>query len=215
MVRTTGREDNAPMFQDAFVKLGKKEVKDILDRVNPLIHGMKFSPKTAVVMSYAPPFYPGYSFLDIAEYESLPPLKRFAVVGNNSVKLLNWTNEPIYELNSEVPLSININNITDYLRFFFAFVKGRHGRFLIAETVDDINWREEPPPAARKAIGKMLTPLEPEETGDGGFLVKACLMFKDSLFKCEVTVLKDGTVNIGNEELLIEEMPVLDDVFGQ
>ncbi len=204
------------MFHDAFVKLGHEEVKELLEQVNPLLQGTRFSPETVVVMAYDPPFYPGCRFVDLAEYNSVPPLKRFLVINDKEAVILNWTNEPIYELNAKVPVNLDLQNVTDYLRFFFTFVKGRHGRFLITETVADINWREEPPPAARKAIGKMLMPLDPVPREDGeGFMVTSCMMFKDSLFKCDVNVQKDGTVNIENEELLIEEMPVLDDVFGQ
>ncbi len=202
------------MFHDAFVKLDQEETRLVLEKVNPAIQGIRFSPETAVVMIYDPPFYPGYSFVDIAEYDSVPPLRRFLLIHEKDVVTLNWTNEPIYSLNLRAPISLDLQNVTDYVRFFFAFVKGRHGRFLITETVDDINWKEEPPPAARKAIGRMLAPLE-AMTADNGFMVKACMMFKDSLFRCDVSVTKEGTVNLSNEELLIEEMPVLDDVFGQ
>ena len=41
------------------------------------------------------------------------------------------------------------------------------------------------------------------------------MMFKDSLFKSDVTVQDNGVVSLQNEELLIEDMPVLDDTFGQ
>jgi hypothetical protein len=129
---------------------------------------------------------------------------------------INGSNEPIYALNERAPLQLNDGTVADYVRFFFSNVRGRHGRFLITETVDDIQWREEPPPAARKAIGKILVPLT--VTGrdpDGGFRLAACMMFKDSLFKAAVTVRRDGIVSLSDEELLIEDMPVLDDTFGQ
>lgn len=203
------------IFHEAFIKLSSEETKEVLDRVNPLLHGVNFSSKTAIVMTYQPSFYPDYYFIDIAEYDAIPPLRRFVLMNEKNITVLNWTNEPIYSLNSSVPISLNLQNVSEYVQFFFSFVKGRHGRFLIIETVDDINWKEDPPPAARKAIGKMLTPMEPMYQENGSFLVKACMMFKDSLFKCDVKVQSDGIVSIMNEELLIEEMPVLDDVFGQ
>ncbi len=215
MILKGGLQKELFMFHDAFIKLREEETRQVIEMVNPAVKGKKFSPDTAVVMTYNPPFYPGWQFIDIAEYESIPTLRQFAVINEDEVVILNWTNEPVYELNEKVPISLDIDKVCEYVRFFFTFVKGRHGRFLIAETVDDINWKEEPPPAARKAIGKMISPLEPAGNEDGGFLVKACVMFKDSLFKCDIDVKENGLVSISNEELLIEEMPVLDDVFNQ
>ena len=62
----------------------------------------------------------------------------------------------------------------------------------------------------------MLEPLHiAERTSEGGYKLIARMMFKDSLFKTVVNVKPDGMVNLSDEELLIEEMPVLDDTFGQ
>ena len=41
------------------------------------------------------------------------------------------------------------------------------------------------------------------------------MVFKDSLFKSEVEVKPSGLVSLSNEELLVEDLPVLDDTFGQ
>jgi hypothetical protein len=161
-------------------------------------------------------FYPGYRFLDMADYESAPPVRRFAVYKPGDAVVLNWTNEPIYELNARVPISLNEHTVVDYVRFFFTYIRGRHGRFLVAENVDDIMWREEPPPAARKAIGNILSPLSVASAAtDGSYRLNLCMMFKDSLFRAVAEVGRDGLVTLTNEELMIEDMPVLDDTFGQ
>src|SRR5262249_28730450 len=119
-------------------------------------------------------------------------------------------------LNQKIPAKLNDSTVSDYVRFFFSFVRGRHGRFLITESVDDIHWKEDPPPAARKAIGKMVMPVMlVKKENNGGFHLQATMMFKDSLFKSDINVTPNGLVQLSNEELLIEDMPVLDDTFGQ
>jgi hypothetical protein len=203
------------MFHEAFVKLDETRAGEVLKVLSPHLDGVDFSPGTAILMSYDPLFYPGWQFIDVADYSYVPSVRRFAMMNDDKVYVLNWTNEPIYRLNEEAPLKLDPVSVTEYVRFFFTFVRGRHGRFLITETVDDINWKEEPPPAARKAIGRMLFPLEAEQNDSGDYIIKACMMFKDSLFKSDINVKRDGVITISNEELLIEEMPVLDDVFGQ
>ena len=204
------------MYENTFTRLAEDETREVLEFINPHIHGIRYDPETAVVMVSDISFYSGYKFFDIAEYSLVPPARRFVVSNGENVVVLDWTNGPIYGLNETVPVTLDEMNVSDYVRFFFTYVRGRHGRFLITESVDDVNWKEDPPPAARKAIGKMLVPLTLIGRDDkGNIILTACMMFRDSLFKAKVTVEPNGLVTLSDEELLIEEMPVLDDTFAQ
>lgn len=204
------------MFRDAFVKLNPQEAANMLAEVGKKLDGSAFEASTATIVAHDLPFYPGYRFVDVANYQQAPAKHRYLVYKSGDITVLDWTNEPIYALNSRVPVVLDDRNIFEYVRFFFTYVCGRHGRFLIAENVDDINWRDEPPPAARKAIGKMLTPLEIMSIDrDGTFNLAACLLFKDSLFKTNIHVKPNGLVSLSGEDLVIEDIPVRDDVLGQ
>jgi len=204
------------MFRDAFAKIDEQETADLLRDINPVLQGGGFDPASATVLGQDLAFYPGWRFLDVADYSSIPALRRFVVHRAGQAVVLDSTNGPIYELNRIAPIALDEDNVADYVRFFFTYVRGRHGRFIITENPDDVAWREEPPPAARKAISQMLTPAR--VTGadsEGRFMLSVCMMFRDSLFRTEVRVRPDGAVSLENEELLIEDMPVLDDTFGQ
>ena len=203
------------MFKEAFEKLDLAEVATLLDRLNPLMQGTNFDPLETTITAVKTSFYQGCRLLDIADYTAMPATRRYAVVGPKKAMILNFTNDPIYALNQDIPLKLNENSIADYVRFFFGFVRGRHGRFIIAENIDDIHWKEDPPPQARKAIGKMVVPVTLLNHEEGVWRLQATMMFKDSLFKSDVTVQDNGVVSLQNEELLIEDMPVLDDTFGQ
>lgn len=204
------------MFQDAFEKLELAEVATLLDKLNPQFDGAVFDPVETTIMAVNMPFYPGFRFLDIADHSVSPAQQRFVIYSADKVVILDFTNEPIYKLNKDLPVQLNADNIFDYVRFFFTYVKGRHGRFLISETVDDINWKEEPPPASRKGFGKFLIPVTLKSTmEDGSYYMEATMIFKDSLFKSDIYVSPEGAVTLKDEELLIENIPVLDDVFGQ
>ncbi len=200
---------------DQFVKLDLLECETVLEDINPALKGSHFHPATVTILAQEPKFYPGYRFLDLADYETVPNIRKFILYKPGDVVVLNWTNEPIYALNEKAPILLNESTIADYVRFFFTYVRGKHGRFIITENVEDILWRDEPPPAARKAIGKMLEPLHIVERKGGDFKLAARMMFKDSLFKTTVNVQASGLVNLSDEELLIEEMPIVDDTFGQ
>ena len=203
------------MYQDAFTKLELDEIASILDVLNPEFEGTVFDPVETTILAQDIPFYLGYRLLDIADYVSVPPLRRFVLWSADGHTILNFTNEPIYALNQALPVVLSEDTVADYVRFFFRYVRGRHGRFIITENVDDIDWKEDPPPSARKAIGKMLVPVTLKNTQDGNYNLEACMVFKDSLFKSKVKIEPNGFVSLHDEELLVEDMPVLDDTFGQ
>ena len=209
------------MFKNAFQKLELDDVAIILDAVNDHIDGGAFDPVDTTIMAIDVPFYPGYRFLEISDTSLTPARKRFVIIKSkqaniiSDVVVLDWTNEPIYILNQKAPIQLNADNIAEYVRFFFTYVRGKHGRFIVTENVDDINWKEDPPPQARKAIAKMLVPVELKEEKDGNLHLEATMMFRDSLFKADVEVQPNGLVSLSNEKLLVEDMPVRDDTFGQ
>lgn len=204
------------MFKEAFEKLDLEKVATILEDVNPLIEGMQFDPVETTILALPLSFYPGHRLLDIADYTVMPSSHRYLIYGPKKTAILNFTNQPIYDLNKQISIRLNDDNVSEYLKFFFSFVRGRHGRFLLCENVDDIRWKDDPPPQARKAIGRMVMPITIlKRNDDGGFEIQATMTFKDSLFKSMITVKPDGHVNLHGEELLVEDMPVLDDTFGQ
>lgn len=205
------------MFQDAFVKLGRDECETVLGEINPALKGGGFKSDSVTVLGQEISFYQGYRFLDIADHSQSPPHRRFVIHKPGEVVVLDGTNEPIYKLNERAPIVLIDENIVDYAKFFFTHVRGRHGRFLIVESVDDVSWREEPPPGARKAMGKIVSPvalLGKDERG--AFLLSACMIFKDSLFRTRIHVQPgNGIVSLSDEEIAIEDMPVTDDTLGQ
>lgn len=204
------------MQQDILVKLQPSDIQSVLEQLNPLFEGSIFDPEHTTILSQNLSFYPGYQYLDIVSYKTTPPLRRLVLYSKQQSVILNFSNIPLYAFNKELPIKLDKNNIDDYVRFFFKNVQGEHGSFLIVENVDDIHWKEEPPPSARQAVGKMITPLTQDKVDDRGFYnLSACMIFKDSLFKVRIKIDIVGQVTISDEHLLIEDIPVFDDIFSQ
>lgn len=203
------------MFQDSYVKLDKNETKALVESLQDSFDGGDFDPASTIIMARELPFYNNSRFLDIADHRMMPPSRRFVILMKNTVTVLDFTNSPIYELNADVPIALNEKTVIDYVRFFFTFVRGRHGRFIVVESIDDIPWREEPAPTARKAVGKMISPISLISTENGAYHMQVHMMFKDSLFQALVDVTPDGQVKITQETLMIEDIPVIDDTLGQ
>lgn len=204
------------MYRDAFVRLSPQECEQALTEINPALRGSDFSPSTVTILAQDISFYPGYRLIDIADYETTPVFRKFLVYKTGHAVALDWTNGPIYALNDRVGLGLVPDTVAGYVRFFFDFVRGPEGKFTIIESVDDIDWREEPPPAARKALGKMIKPLTvlgKDKAAD--FHIKACMTFQDSLYQAGVFVSPRGRVRIADEEILVDDLPVLDSTIGQ
>jgi hypothetical protein len=203
------------MFSDAMTKLDPLETGILLQELNPKIEGSPYRPDQTVILAMDMPFYPGYRFLELSDHSIMPARRTPLVYGPYGVTPLDWTNAPIYQLNETVPIALNEKTIGYYVRFFFTYVRGRHGRFLIVESVDDISWKDEPPPVARKAIGELIAPVQVRGIDpDGSYTVAVRMMFKDSLFKTNVRISPKGVVTMQDEELVVEDIPVLDDVLG-
>lgn len=204
------------MYKEAFSKLELAEVATIMDKLGPELEGAVFDPLETTVLAQDITFYPGYRLLDIADHSQQPPRRRFVIYSPARHFIVDFSNEPIYAFNRELPIALNESNIDDYVRFFFNHVRGRHGRFIIVEGIDDINWKNDPPMTARRAIGKMIAPVTLERIDEKGhYHLRVCIIFKDSLFRSAVRVEPSGLVSLSDEELLVEDIPVFDDTLGQ
>jgi len=203
------------MFDDAFTKLDSDDVASVLNNVNPLLQGTQYKPDDTTIMTVDMPFYHGYQFIDIADHTVHPLSRHYAIYSDDDIQIIDFTNDPIYAMNAKAPILLEDDTVFDYVRFFFRYVSGKHGRFLVVENVDDIAWKEDPPPNARQAIAKMIEPLTlKDKQEDGTYILSAFMVFKDGLFQSDVVIKPDGMVSLANEQLMIEDMPILDDVVG-
>jgi len=183
------------MFVDAFKTIEHGAAAKILDQLNPFLDGAEFDSAIVRVLSHPLPFYNGHSLVEVTDHD-VNPARTVSLIYKDSqdgdrISILNGKNEVIYALNKSVPIFLNEENISLYVRFFFNYVRGRHGRFLIVETVDEINWKEEPAPSGRKALSKMITPVTLKSVDE------------------------NGIVSLSNQEMLVEDIPVIDDSFDQ
>lgn len=193
-------------------KLDPEKAVRILKEVNPHLEPVPFRAETTTVRVQYLPFYRGYEFLELTDLSAVPAVRKYALYKPGDVNVVNWTNQTIYETNEKAPVVLDEDTVVSYVKFFFGYVRGRHGRFLIIETIDDIKWQVEPPLQGRKVMQDMLEPVTlVGRDAEGTFDLEAFMVFKDSLFKTKIHVRKDGLVSMSDEELKIEGMPVLQD----
>lgn len=193
-------------------KLSAEKAARILGEVNEFLTPAPFSLEATTVRTQRLPFYQEHMLLELTDLSTVPGARKYVIYKPGDVTVINWTNQPIYEINEKAPIRLNNDNVVSYVKFFFNYVRGRHGRFLIIETIDDVRWQIEPPAQGRKIMQEMLSPVSFEnEEADGTLNLNAFMVFKDSLFRTKIHVKKEGLVSMSEEELKIEGMPVLQD----
>jgi hypothetical protein len=189
----------------------EKSARYLLD-INPNLEPIPFSADSITIRTQRLPFYKGYELLELTDLSTIPAARKYAIYKPGDATVINWTNQPIYEVNEKAPIQLDERNVVAYVKFFFNYVRGRHGKFQIVEAIDDIRWQIEPPLQGRKVMQEMLAPVSVAGLDSGGtFHLDLYMVFKDSLFRTKVHVKKDGLVSMSGEELKIEGMPVLQD----
>jgi ankyrin repeat protein len=171
-------------------------------------------------------FFPGHTLIAI-ENLFIPGQNEIFAIQNpeGTIIPLDWTNEPIYKLAENLPLTWDDQVVREYCLFFFHFVRGQYGCFIIAEKPEHIWWDGEETPENRIEVGKNLIPLHIlERTKDGFIRLKGSIAFNDGLFTSEIllaiqqiflidqengekTTFSPGQIMIQNEKLLLEDQP--------
>ncbi len=199
-------------MSDNWQKIEEDQAKQILEEVNKNITPVPFNKEETVLRETNLSFYKGYSLVEMTDMSVVPGAKKYAVYKEGDVNIIDWTNQTIYNVNEMAPLSLTDKHVSEYVNFFFSYVKGRHGRFLVIETADDVRWQEDPPLQGRKVLQEMLKPITiVNKEDDGSYTLEAFVMFKDSLFKSTVNVKANGDVDMLDEELMIESLPIIQD----
>lgn len=208
------------ILEKDYRQLNKRETSSVLAAINPSIDIADFEAETCVIYAQKLDFYPGYQLLDMNSRNSDPAKRIFVIYyDDHHFEVLDWSNAPIYRLNDNASVQLDEDNIHDYVRLFFAMVRGRKGRFHIIESVEDLDWKDDPPPSTRKAISNMLMPLtliQVNHSRDGeAFHLRAVFNHRDMLFQSDIHVTIYGRVRMDSEDILIENLPVFDENLGQ
>ncbi len=206
------------MFDESHVKLEIEETAAIVDTINKQIDGSIFDALETVILSIEFSFYPTFRFLSITDYAITPSIQRFAFQkkGTMDFTIIDWNFKTIQKINKESPISLDQDNVIEYVRFYFEYVKGRHGRFIICETADHIRWKEEPSDSIKQSLNKALSPLEiHKKNSDGSYVINAFMMLKSTLFGVQIFVRPNGNISMSDHQIVMEDIPVLDHILVQ
>jgi hypothetical protein len=197
----------------------KKLVKSIAGDIEP-----KISPDKAMIQVADLPFYDEFKFYAISDTTLPAPNTRYMLHKPGDLSLMNWTNEPIYRVNERAPIKLGPKTVVAYAKFFFHYVRGQLGRFIIVEEPGEVVWLANANAQEKADVAEHLIPVTYKGIGpDNLFTLTATVIFKNALFRtdikiapCEMDVfdpeigafehLTIGQMKLTNEDLLLEEL---------
>lgn len=199
------------MFDEAYTKLDIDETAQLLDHLNKSVEGSTFDPLETTILAIDIPFYPGYQFLNIADHATNPPLQRYVMQKKGAMEFhfIDWRHQTIQDFNAAAPIVLTEENVFDYVRFYYSFVKAYEGRFTVCESSDAIKWKEEPL-AEVKQIANQIKPMEIASKTDDKFMISVYMTLKDRLFIASIIVDKNGSIGVSDYEVLAQNLPVID-----
>lgn len=209
-------------FQKLDAAATQKMLVDIADEIAPvkLPEG-----KTAIQVADLD-FYDEFKLYAISDTTLPAPNTRYALYKPGDVSLLNWTNEPIYSVNERAPIKIDRKTCIPYAKFFFHYVRGQLGRFIIVEKPEEVIWLTNATAKEKADVAERLMPVTYKGIGrDNLITLTATVVFKNALFKTDVKIapfemdvfdpeagapehFTIGQMKLTNEDLLLEDLNV-------
>jgi hypothetical protein len=185
--------------------LSPDQSKLLLEEARPQLEAKNMNLGAIEVRGCALPWYDEYRFYSLQDEEQT----RHLLYKPGDPELMNWTNEIIYRVNDKAPIKLDRKNVILYAKFFFHYVRGQLGRFIIVEKPDEVAWLDNATPDEMQKVADRLMAVTYKGIGrDNRYLLTASVVFKNALFKTNIRVAPDGLMELTDEELLLEDLNV-------
>ena len=199
----------------------KKFLADIAGDIDPIT-----LPERTTVEVAALPFYDEVKLYALTDTTRPAPNVRYVLHKAGETTVMNWTNEPIYSVNESAPIKLDRKTIIPYAKFFFHYVRGQLGRFIIVEKPEEVTWLASATDKEKADVNSRLMDVSYKGIGrDNLYTLTASVIFKNALFKTDIKVapyemdvfdpetnapehFTIGQMKLTNEELLLEELNV-------
>ena len=214
------------MFDVEFAPLDPAATQKFLMDTGADIAPVKLTPGKTDVRVVDLPFYDDFKFYAISDQTLPQPNTRYALYKPGDISMMNWTNEPIYAVNERAPIKLDRKTVIVYAKFFFHYVRGQLGRFIIVEKPEEVVWLANANAKEKADVASRLMPVTYKGIGrDNLYTLTATVVFKNALFKTDIKIapyemdvfdaetnqpehFTIGQMKLTNEDLLIEELNV-------
>jgi len=214
------------MLDLTFKNLDSAAVQTLLADIASDIQPVKLQADKTTVQVADLMFYDEFKLYALSDTTLPQPNTRYILYKPGDVSLMNWTNEPIYSVNERAPIKLDRKTAISYAKFFFHFVRGQLGRFIIVEKPDEVVWLSNANDKEKAEVAKRLMPVTYKGVGrDNLFTLSATVVFKNALFSTDIKIapyemdvfdaelnapehFTIGQMKLTNEDLLLEELNI-------
>ena len=196
-----------------WIDLPPEKVKQVLKHVNEYMDPIPFDPPPSTLGRVRMlPFYNDYYLLELVNLVTVPAYAKYAICKPGDVNVMDWTVDPIYDVNQKAPINITADNVIPYIKFFSDYVFTSDGQRKIIEMLDDIPWLETAKPYQKVRAQSFLQPARvTHEYDDGGYRVEVTDMALYNLYKSVIFVHSNGTIDWLIQDTLVEDMEIFRD----
>lgn len=179
--------------------------KLLIEESRALLEAKNMNMNALEVRAAALSWYDEYKFVTLQDDDQT----RYMLYKPGDAELMNWTNEIIYRVNDKAPIKLDRKNVILYAKFFFHYVRGQLGRFIIVEKPDDVAWLDNANAEEMQKVADRLMAVAYKGIGrDNRYLLTSTVVFKNALFRTNIRVAADGLMELTDEELLLEDLNV-------
>ncbi len=199
-----------PVTLPEWVTLPPEKVKTLLKKVNEYIEPVPFEPPPATIGRVRQlPFYDDFYLLELTNLNTIPAYSKYALIKPGDIYVIDWTVNPIYDVNAKAPLNLNASNVVAYLEFFSEYVFTADGQRFIVNSVEDMPWI---PNASGLQKSKAEDAIQPAMLTaayeDGSFRVDVTDLALYDLYRSAVFVSPNGAVDWIVQEKLMENLEI-------
>ncbi|MER2519655.1 MAG: hypothetical protein ABTQ34_03085 [Bdellovibrionales bacterium] len=214
------------MIDLKFETLPATEAQKLVDAIASDIKPITLTRDKTNVQVASLPFYDDFRLYALSDMTIPMPNTRYMLYKPGDASLLNWTNEAIYSVNERAPIKLDKNSAVIYAKFFFHFVRGQLGRFIIVEKPEEVVWLSSANAKEKADVNARLMPVTYKGIGrDNLYTLQATVVFKNALFKTDIKIapyemdvfdpdinapehFTIGQMKLVNEDLLLEDLNV-------
>ncbi len=202
------------MAAGAYEKIEGTKAKKLLERLNKAWSGSPFEESRTVIHARGLSFAKGWILAEASDAMAMPEKKCVALDDGKTCLPIEYGPDFIPKFAANQNVYLSHDTAPEYVRFWFEYVRSGAERFMLVETLDDMPWREEPTPQARKSLSKSVMPLTLIGPSTSGFIFKACVLFRDTLMDCTLEVSASGAVSFVERNIIAETLTVTDAFTG-
>jgi len=192
-------------------EISDSDTEILIKKINALSSFDMFTPGRSHLTIADLPFYSNFKLLQATTFSSIPPVTmQYLIAGRGAdaeVIKMDGTREPIFENNPKGGLILNAQTVVAYATFVLGAVQTEEGSLRLVEKVDEDTFSNTPTPQQRKDVTHMIRPAKVTETA-AGFNLDVIMLYGDSVYRADLEIRKDGFIEIKDEELLAEGLPI-------